>query len=194
MNGATSPRGQSHFRLEGRCVVPTGSSSSDLLILGQCRRCQAENPLIDLSKFAEPPLRVKFSRRRQLCQCRGPWFESPQLHQPPSDFIDVSTVDSLARVTRGCGPNSRKIQSLGGSVYGSQGRTKRPVSGDGSCVSQSRLSTLRQRLRFETGGSGSQQRERRPLRRIVAITTAGSPRSRSAHRRSLCQGYAARGI
>ena len=52
-------RGQSHLRLERRCVVPAGaSSSSDLLIRGQSRRCQAENPLTDLSRFAGPALQT----------------------------------------------------------------------------------------------------------------------------------------
>jgi hypothetical protein len=32
------------------------ASSSDLLILGQSRRRQAENPLIDLSRFSSPAL------------------------------------------------------------------------------------------------------------------------------------------
>jgi hypothetical protein len=37
------------------------ASSSDLLILGQSRRRQAENPLIDLSRFSSPALSASFS-------------------------------------------------------------------------------------------------------------------------------------
>jgi hypothetical protein len=40
------------------------ASSSDLLILGQSRRRQAENPLIDPSRFSSPALDVLLNKQR----------------------------------------------------------------------------------------------------------------------------------
>jgi hypothetical protein len=115
-------------------------------------------------------------------------------HQPPSDFMEVSTVDGFGPGNARLWSESRKIRSLGGWKTALRVEIRRSVSGDGFCVSQSRLSTLRQRLRFERvravrssasgdfcGGSSP---SRPPVRRGL----------RSAHRRSLSQGCAARAI
>ena len=50
--------GQSRFCLEGRGVVPRVSASSSRLLIrsDHARRCQAENPLMLLSKYARPAL------------------------------------------------------------------------------------------------------------------------------------------
>ena len=114
-------------------------------------------------------------------------------HQPPTDFIEVSTVD-------GCGPGNESLWSEPANPVsrrvenGCQGRNTRPVSRDSFCVSQSRLSTLRQRLWFErvravrSNASGDFCGESPPSRPPVRRGLC------SSHRHSLCQGYAARRI
>jgi hypothetical protein len=52
------------------CGSDGWASSSDLLILGQSRRRQAENPLIDLSRFSSPALSAQSQRARQTSLLR----------------------------------------------------------------------------------------------------------------------------
>src|SRR5215831_19377192 len=49
-------RGQSHFCLESRRVVPVVVCSLSLLLHGRSCHAQAETPLMPLSKLVRPPL------------------------------------------------------------------------------------------------------------------------------------------
>jgi hypothetical protein len=114
----------------------------------------------------------------------------PTSHPPTLWRFLLSTV--LARGNARLSSESRKIQSPGG--WFTALRAELPALSLGTAFAfPNPLVDASARDSVREGGSGSQQRERRLLPRI-AVTTTGSPRSRSAHRRSLCRGYAARGM
>ena len=51
-------------------------------------------------------------RRRQLCQCRDPWFESPQLHQEVSANRRDFPGSEIARHFRNLCAKSRSLLSV----------------------------------------------------------------------------------
>jgi len=86
-------RGQSHFCLDGRFLVPTGALHHLISVLGQSCGCQAENPLIDVSRFAEQPLEPLIplaktgSRLRRTDTRRGERYLPSATHRLPLAFF-----------------------------------------------------------------------------------------------------------
>jgi hypothetical protein len=62
------------------CGSDASASSSDLLILGQSRRCQAENPLIVLSRFAGPALITEKNRAAEQAATQRAQRNADQIH------------------------------------------------------------------------------------------------------------------